>query len=147
MSHDPNADPFDLQRFVTAQAPIYDRVCRELVAGRKQSHWIWFIFPQMRGLGRSETARFYGIASRQEAQAYATHPLLGTRLRQCVMLVQAIQGRTLAEIMTAPDDLKFVSSMTLFAEVAVDPAPFAAALDKYAAGARDAATLALLAKS
>ena len=137
---------YNLQRFVDAQTPVYDRVCEELAAGRKQSHWIWYIFPQMRGLGRSETARYYGLASREEAQAFLEHPILRARLRQCVDLMMFVPARTLSEILAPPDDLKFISSMTLFGEVAAEPEPFVAALDKYAAGKRDDATLALLAK-
>ena len=137
-------DPFDLQRFVDAQAPVYARVLGELRAGRKQSHWIWYIFPQVRGLGRSATAIRYSIGSRDEAAAYIAHTLLGQRLRECTALLLAVEGHALAAIMPFPDDRKLVSSMTLFAEVAPDPAPFAAALEKYNCGARDEATLDIL---
>ncbi len=139
-----HADPFHLARFVDAQEPVYRRVLAELAAGRKRSHWIWYIFPQMQGLGRSETARFYGIAHRAEADAYLEHPLLGPRLLECSNLICAIEGRSLTDIMPFPDDLKFVSSMTLFAAVAAEPGPFLGALDKFAGGRQDAETLALL---
>ena len=138
------AEPFDLQRFADAQVPVYEQVCRELAAGEKRSHWIWFVFPQLRGLGHSHTAIKFGIASRAEAVAYLAHPVLGARFRECVRLILAVEGRTLEEIMAFPDDLKFISSMTLFAEVADDPALFLAAIEKYAAGVPDAATLELL---
>ncbi len=108
-------DPFNLERFVTAQRGVYDQACAELRAGRKQSHWMWFVFPQLRGLGRSELATRYGIACREEAEAYLLHPLLGPRLRECSRLVGEIEGRTIEEIFGYPDHLKFHSSMTLFA--------------------------------
>ena len=139
-----SSDPFDLQRFVDAQAPVYDRVCRELRAGSKQSHWIWYIFPHLKSLGRSATAITYGIADADEARAYLAHPVLGPRLVECTNLMLAVDGKPLSQIMPFPDDLKFISSMTLFAEVAPDPALFLAALAKYANGQRDAATLDLL---
>jgi len=140
----PAEDPFDLQRFVTAQAGAYDRVLAELRRGYKESHWIWFVFPQIRGLGRSPTAARFAISSRQEAQAYLQHALLGPRLRECTRLVTAIEGRTIRQILGAPDDLKFRSSMTLFAHVTADNKIFLDALDKYFGGEFDAATLARL---
>ncbi len=138
-------DPFKLQRFVDAQDPVYDQVRAELRAGAKASHWMWFVFPQLAGLGRSATAKFFGIASRAEAEAYRHHPLLGARLVACTGLVVAVQGRSAHDIFHSPDDLKFCSSMTLFEQVAPDEALFARALDKYFGGRRDARTLELLA--
>jgi uncharacterized protein (DUF1810 family) len=107
-------DRFDLQRFVDAQAPVYPRVLAELRQGRKQSHWMWFIFPQIAGLGHSPMAQRFAIASRAEALAYLGHGVLGSRLRECTALVNAVEGRTINEILGSPDDLKFRSSMTLF---------------------------------
>ena len=135
------ADPYNLQRFVDAQEPVYQRVCDELRAGRKTSHWMWFIFPQIAGLGRSETARRYAIASRAEARAYLDHPVLGPRLRECTRLVNRVEGRSVHQIFGAPDDLKFHSSMTLFATVAPDEGVFQEALAKYFGGALDQATV------
>ncbi len=140
----PAFDAFNLARFVDAQASVYVCVLAELSAGRKRSHSIWYIVPQLRGLSRSETARHSGIASPDEAVAYLAHPILGPRRLACTALMCEIEGRTLAEIMPFPDDLKFVSSMTLFEAVAPDPAPFIAALDNFAAGRRDQQTLSLL---
>src|SRR5580692_10629025 len=107
-------DPYDLQRFVNAQNPVYDQVCAELRAGKKESHWIWFIFPQLRGLGHSAMATAFGIVSRQEAQAYLGHALLGPRLRECAQFVNLVKGRSISQILGYPDDMKFRSSMTLF---------------------------------
>ena len=137
-------DPLDLERFVNAQGPVYDRVCAELSNGRKSSHWMWFIFPQLRGLGSSATAEKFGIASRAEAQAYLDHPVLGLRLRECAALVNQIEGRSVQQIFGYPDDLKFRSSMTLFASVAPGDHVFRDALEKYFAGEPDARTLELL---
>ncbi len=137
-------DSLDLQRFVDAQAPVIERVRAELTAGRKRSHWMWFVFPQVAGLGFSSMAARYAIASRAEAIAYLAHRLLGPRLVECTSLVVAVEGRSLNAILGSPDDLKFRSSMTLFAAVADDPSPFDAALAKYCGGERDARTLALL---
>ena len=137
-------DPYDLQRFVDAQRPVYAQVLSELGAGRKRSHWMWFIFPQIAGLGSSPMARRYAIASRDEAAAYLDHPLLGPRLRECTRVVKAIDGSGVEDIFGNPDDMKFRSSMTLFAQATSDNADFLAALDKYFAGARDPATLARL---
>ena len=135
------ADPFDLQRFVTAQDALYEQVCVELRGGRKEGHWIWFIFPQMRGLGSSAMANAFGIASREEAAAYLKHAVLGTRLRECTRLVNLVEGRSIDRIFGYPDDLKFRSSMTLFASVASDKQVFEDALRKYFGGEMDRLTL------
>lgn len=134
-------DPHDLQRFIDAQDGVWDEVVAELRAGRKASHWMWFVFPQLKSLGRSETARFYGIGSREEALAYWHHPVLGTRLREAVGLVLGVQGRSLHEIFGSPDDVKFRSSMTLFDAVAPDEPLFRAALDRFCEGSADPLTL------
>lgn len=136
-------DPHNLQRFVAAQAPVIDQVLRELRTGRKSSHWMWFIFPQLRGLGRSSMAEKYAIASREEAEAYLRHEVLSPRLRECVRLVNLVEGKSISEILGYPDDLKFHSSMTLFASVASesDGRIFSDALHKYFAGERDPLTL------
>src|SRR5260370_30494884 len=123
-------DAFDLQRFVDAQAPVYQRVVAELRHGQKQSHWMWFIFPQLAGLGHSPMARRFAIASREEAVAYLRHGILGSRLRECTALVNAVHGRAIPEIRASPDDLKFCSSMTLFGAVSSD-AVFADAIAKF----------------
>jgi uncharacterized protein (DUF1810 family) len=138
-------DPFDLQRFVDAQAPLYQGVLAELRHGRKQSHWMWFIFPQLAGLGQSPMARRFAIASREEAVAYLGHGVLGSRLRECAALVNAIEGQTIREILGSPDDLKFCSSMTLFGAVSSD-AVFADAIAKFYGGRSDRRTLDLLAR-
>jgi uncharacterized protein (DUF1810 family) len=139
------ADPFDLERFVTAQAATYERAERELQAGRKTSHWMWFVFPQLAGLGRSPMARRYAIGSLDEARAYLAHSLLGSRLIASTEAVLAAHGRSLAEIFGSPDDRKFRSSMTLFA-VASDArhAAFEDALVRLCEGTMDECTLALL---
>ncbi|MFN3625436.1 MAG: DUF1810 domain-containing protein [Hyphomicrobium sp.] len=141
----PDDDPYDLQRFVSAQHPVYDRVLAELRAGRKQSHWMWFVFPQISGLGSSPMSRRYAISCRAEATAYFEHPVLGPRLRECTRLVNAIAERKIGDIFASPDDMKFHSSMTLFSIAASDPAEFNAALAKYF-GYPDAATLDRLAE-
>jgi uncharacterized protein (DUF1810 family) len=135
--------PFDLDRFVAAQDPVYARVRAELAAGAKTSHWMWFVFPQLRGLGRSATAEHFGIENRAEAEAYLRHPVLGERLRECTRLALAVRGRDATGIFGTPDDMKFHSSMTLFAEVTDDPL-FAEALARYFSGLRDGRTLQLL---
>lgn len=135
------SDPFNLQRFIDAQADIYDEVVAELGAGRKRTHWMWFIFPQIKGLGSSPTAVHYAISSRDEAIAYLQHPLLGPRLIECTQLVNAVQGRSISQIFGYPDDLKFHSSMTLFAEAATDNKVFKDALEKYFDGKPDQLTL------
>jgi uncharacterized protein (DUF1810 family) len=134
-------DPFDLQRFVDAQDRVYDRVVAELRAGSKRSHWIWFIFPQLRELGSSPTARLFGIGSLAEAQAYLVHPVLGPRLRDCARLVVAIEGASIEEIFGWPDNLKVRSSMTLFARATADNADFLAVLDTFYGGEQDPLTL------
>jgi uncharacterized protein (DUF1810 family) len=137
-------DPFNLQRFVDAQDRVYDQVLAELRAGRKRSHWIWFIFPQLAALGNSSTAKHFGIDSLSEAQAYLAHPVLGARLRECTRLVMAIDGRSVDDIFGWPDNLKVRSSMTLFARAGDDNADFLAVLDKFYGGEQDARTRALL---
>jgi uncharacterized protein (DUF1810 family) len=139
------AEPPDLQRFVDAQRPVHDRVLAELRAGAKASHWMWFVFPQLRQLGHSGTALHYGIGSRAEAAAYWRHPLLGARLKECTALVLAVQGRSAWEIFGSPDDLKFRSCMTLFAQVAPEEPLFQRAIDQYYGGKPDSRTLDLLA--
>jgi uncharacterized protein (DUF1810 family) len=139
------ADPYNLERFVRAQEPVFARVCAELAAGRKQSHWMWFVFPQLRGLGSSPMAQRYAIASLDEARAYLSHPVLGERLRRCTDLVNRVEGRTAGEIFGYPDELKFRSSMTLFARAAgTAREPFENALAKYFRGEPDARTRELL---
>ena len=137
-------DPYDLQRFVTAQAGVHDQALDELRRGRKQSHWMWFVFPQIAGLGSSPTALFYAVRSLDEARAYLAHPVLGPRLREAAAAVNAVENRSAHEIFGSPDDLKFRSSMTLFHEAAPDEPLFRAALDKYSGGAPDVRTLELL---
>ena len=140
-------DPYNLQRFVDAQAPIYERVCSELRAGRKTSHWMWFVFPQLRGLGHSQMATTYGIGSRAEAEAYLKHPVLGSRLKECAQLANSVKGRSVEEIFGYPDDLKFRSSMTLFASVASEEPIFKDALEKHFDGEPDPRTVELLSTS
>lgn len=135
------SDPFKLQRFVDAQSRVIDQVSSELRAGRKRSHWMWYIFPQISGLGSSATARAFAISSLAEARAYLSHPVLGSRLRTCTGLVNAIEGRSIEEIFGYPDHLKFHSSMTLFARAAPDEAVFQSALQKFFGGRLDRFTL------
>jgi uncharacterized protein (DUF1810 family) len=135
------SDPFDLQRFVDAQARIYEQVLDELRAGRKRSHWIWFIFPQVAGLGSSATAARYAISSLDEARAYLRHDVLGPRLRECTRLVNAVQNRSIGEIFGSPDDMKVRSSMTLFARATVDNRDFVEMLARYYNGEEDPLTL------
>lgn len=140
-----NADCFDLSRFLTAQGHVLDRALEELRAGRKRTHWMWFIFPQLRGLGHSPTAQFYGIASHEEAIAYLDHPVLGQRLNMCTTLVLEAQARSLHDIFGSPDDLKFRSSMTLFSAISADDNNlFRRALDRWCGGQVDERTIALL---
>ncbi len=140
-------DPYHLQRFVDAQASCFAQVRTELVAGQKRSHWMWFIFPQMRGLGSSPMAQRFAISGLEEAKAYLVHPILASRLRDCTSLVNAVAGRSIGDIFGYPDDLKFHSSVTLFARAA-SPGPedqvFAEALAKYFDGVPDQATMDLL---
>ena len=140
-------DPFDLDRFLNAQAGVYPQVLAELRAGHKQSHWIWFIFPQMKGLGHSSHSQFYGIASFEEAKAYLRHPVLGPRLEECTILVLQVEKKTIERILGSPDDLKFRSSMTLFSRAASGASVFVQALDKYYGGKPDQLTLELIDKS
>jgi uncharacterized protein (DUF1810 family) len=140
-SDGPASDPFDLQRFVLAQSAVYPRVVSELRAGRKNSHWMWFVFPQAKGLGRSAMAHRYAISSLEEARAYLAHPQLGPRLRECVALVNAVRGRSIEEIFGYPDYLKFQSSMTLFARATTEDAVFRATLSKYFDGKEDEKTV------
>ena len=137
-------DPYSLERFVEAQRPVYDRVRAELRAGAKLSHWMWFVFPQLAGLGQSAMAQKYAISSLAEASAYLEHAMLGAHLRECTGLVNAIQGRTVRQIFGTPDDMKFRSSMTLFSRATADRAIFVSALDKYFGGEPDRLTLELL---
>jgi uncharacterized protein (DUF1810 family) len=138
MSHDGG---YDLQRFVGAQSRWFDRVCQELGRGRKESHWMWFVFPQLKGLGHSAMANRYAISSRQEAEAFLRHAVLEARLRHCTQLVLRVHGRSIEQIFGYPDDVKFRSSMTLFAAVTKDNSIFKEALDKYFAGQPDPMTL------
>ena len=138
------ADPYNLDRFVSRPGRVYPQVLAELAAGRKRGHWIWFIFPQMKGLGRSAQSEYYGIGSLEEAAAYARHPLLGPRLVECTQLVNQVEGCTIREILGPPDDLKFRSSMTLFARAAEETTVFNYALKKYFNGEADLQTLNLL---
>jgi len=137
----PGNDPFHLQRFVDAQNPVYESVLAELGAGRKVGHWMWFIFPQIAGLGHSGMSRRFAISGRAEAQAYLHHPVLGPRLRECARLVTEVEGRSIDEILGYPDDRKFRSSMTLFLEVAPGDPVFQAALQKYFDGQLDQFTV------
>jgi uncharacterized protein (DUF1810 family) len=137
-----SADAFQLERFVEAQNSVYAAVLKELRRGEKRSHWMWFIFPQIRGLGRSPMAEKFAIASLEEGRAYLAHEVLGARLRECTGLVNAVEGRTANEIFGHPDDLKFHSSMTLFARAAVGESVFRQALEKYFGEEMDGATMA-----
>jgi uncharacterized protein (DUF1810 family) len=136
---------YDLERFVQAQAGMHERVVAELRAGRKTGHWMWFVFPQVAGLGRSEMSRFYAIASLDEARAYLAHPVLGPRLRECATIVAATQGRSAEAIFGAIDATKLRSCMTLFLRAAPDDTAFAAVLDGFFDGLADPATDELLA--
>ena len=138
-------DPHDLQRFVAAQSGVYREALTELRAGAKFSHWMWFVFPQVAGLGSSPMARKYAIQSRAEAEAYVNHPILGPRLQECTQALLAVEGKTAEQVMGRPDDIKLKSSMTLFAAVAPADSPYRAVLEKYFAGEPDAATLRFLA--
>ena len=140
-------EPYDLGRYLEAQNGVYEQVREELLSGQKRSHWMWFIFPQLKGLGSSSTARFYAIGSLAEARAFLAHPLLGVRLRECTRLVNDVRGRTLQEIFGYPDHLKFRSCMTLFERAAGSAqadAVFRTALDQYCGGEGDPRTLELL---
>ena len=134
-------DPYDLERFVEAQEGAYEQACAELRSGRKTGHWIWFIFPQMKGLGMSAMSERYGIGSLEEARAYLAHPVLGPRLREISEIVLGIEGRTVEEIFGWPDDMKLRSSMTLFAMASGDKRVFVDVLAKYFGGERDQKTV------
>ena len=137
-------DPFDLARFTSAQEGVYGRALAEVRGGLKRSHWMWFIFPQIEGLGSSPTAEYYAIGSLAEARQYLRHPVLGARLRECAEAVLAVEGRSASEIFGYPDDLKLRSSMTLFARVAEADSVFARVLAKYYGGQQDPMTLGIL---
>lgn len=136
-------DPFDLSRFVDAQAPVVERVRAELKRGRKTSHWIWFVFPQVAGLGMSMMSQKYAIGSADEARAYLAHPVLGQRLRECVEILLEQEGRSAHAIFGSPDDMKLRSCLTLFSETSGEEV-FLRALDKYFDGEPDAGTLRIL---
>jgi uncharacterized protein (DUF1810 family) len=139
------ADTFDLQRFVDAQEPVIEQVRAELAAGRKRSHWMWFIFPQVAGLGRSDMAQRYAISGLAEARAYLAHPVLGARLLECSQLAAAVGSDDAHAVFGEPDDLKFHSSMTLFAEASPGEPVFKTCLQKYFQGEPDEATQSILA--
>ena len=132
------------EHFVEAQKPVYESVCVELTVGRKASHWMWFIFPQLKALGRSVTAKHFGLEGRDEAAAYWRHPLLGSRLKHCAELVLAVQGKTAHDIFGSPDDMKLKSCMTLFEAVSPDETVFGRVLNELFEGRRDEATCTLL---
>jgi uncharacterized protein (DUF1810 family) len=134
-------DPFNLRRFVEAQEPVFGHVRSELAEGRKRTHWMWFVFPQISGLGFSAMSRKYALSGWAEAQAYLAHPVLGTRLRDCAMLVDALEGKSAVDIFGPVDARKFQSCMTLFAAVADGQNIFDGALQKYFAGEEDRETL------
>lgn len=138
--HD-TADPYNLQRFVDAQNRVFEEVRSELRQGQKETHWMWFVFPQIRGLGYSPMAERFAIDSLDEAKAYLRHPILGPRLEECTQLVNAVEGRSIEEIFGSPDDLKFRSCMTLFAQAAPENTLFQDALQKYFDGKSDDLTL------
>ena len=137
-------DPDDLERFVEAQSAIFEQALAEIRSGRKRSHWMWFIFPQFRGLGASPTSQHYAIASLAEAEAYLRHPILGPRLQECVQALLALDGPTASEIFGYPDDLKLRSSATLFAHVSPPASSFEQLLEKYFDGERDSRTIRLI---
>ena len=134
-------DPYNLRRFMDAQNPVFEQVCSELRNGHKRGHWMWFVFPQIKGLGYSQTAHQFAISSREEAEAYLDHPILGPRLRECTRLVTLVEGRSTNQIFGYPDDLKFRSCMTLFAHATSDNQVFKDALQKFCGGEFDHATL------
>ncbi len=137
-------DPYNLQRFVDAQQPVYEQVCAELRRGNKTGHWMWFIFPQIQGLGSSETARYFAISCYEEAAAYLEHQLLGSRLKECTQLLTLIEGKSIDQILGHPDNLKFKSSMTLFANATRENEVFLTALKMYFGGESDPMTIARL---
>jgi len=139
-----NNDPYNLDRFIAAQEGIFGDVLKELENGRKQTHWMWFIFPQIDGLGFSSTTKYYAIKSLEEARQYLNHPVLGVRLLQCAGLVLAVEGKSANEIFSSPDDLKLKSSMTLFASVTGADPVFVRVLEKYFHGKQDERTIAFI---
>ncbi len=139
-------DPYDLQRFISAQEGVYERALAELQSGKKRSHWMWFIFPQVEGLGQSPTSKYYAITSAAEAREYLAHPLLGTRLHECAEAVLILEGRSASEVFGFPDDLKFRSCMTLFAEIAGADSVFARVLRQVFDDQRDRQTLEFLSR-
>jgi uncharacterized protein (DUF1810 family) len=139
------SDPFDLERFVDAQRHVYDQAIEELRAGRKRSHWMWFIFPQYEGLGSSETSRYFALKSLDEARAYLAHEILGRRLRECADAVLAVEGKSAHQIFGSPDDMKLRSSATLFAQIEPAASVFEELLDRYFDGLADPQTLRLIA--
>jgi uncharacterized protein (DUF1810 family) len=146
MSLPPADDPHGLRRFLDAQRGCHDGVLAELRAGRKRTHWMWFVFPQVEGLGHSSTARHYAIRSLDEARAYLAHPVLGERLRECAAIVAGIPECSAREIFGSPDDLKLRSSMTLFEHVAGGGTVFSRVLERFYRGERDARTLGIVAE-
>jgi uncharacterized protein (DUF1810 family) len=138
------SDPFELRRFVDAQQPVYQKVVSELRGGHKRSHWIWFIFPQIAGLGHSPISQYYAIQSLDEARSYLAHPVLGPRLIECTQILLDLRDGSISEILGSPDDLKFRSSMTLFSQASNDGDSFRAALTKYFEGKPDSSTLSRL---
>jgi uncharacterized protein (DUF1810 family) len=144
ISENNSEDPYNLQRFVMAQEAVFGLVCAELIRGRKSGHWMWYIFPQFRGLGTSGMSVLYAIGSIAEAQAYLQHPLLGTRLRKCCELLMEIEGLVIEQILDYPDDIKLRSSMTLFIQASKDNALFRRVLKRYFGGEMDRTTLYLL---
>jgi uncharacterized protein (DUF1810 family) len=137
-------DTYDLKRFLIAQDGVYERALAELKEGQKRTHWMWYIFPQIDGLGYSPTAKRYAIRSLEEARQYLSHPVLGKRLLECTEAVVALRGGSVSEIFGYPDDMKFKSSMTLFEQIAGAGSVFSSALDRYCHGERDAKTLRLI---
>ena len=140
------SDPYDLNRFISAQEGVYDRALAELRGGLKRSHWMWYIFPQIEGLGHSPTTRLYSIKSLEEARQYLAHPVLGARLAECAEAVLGVQGHSASDIFGHPDDWKLQSSMTLFALVSNPGSVFERVLDKYYGGKQDSRTLQIVGK-
>ena len=134
-------DPYNLQRFIEAQESVIDQACAELAAGRKRSHWMWYVFPQIAGLGHSGIAQKFAISSLAEAKAYLAHPILGERIRKCADLVNRTNGPSIGEVFPFPDNLKFASSMTLFAQAVAENEVFMEAIKKYFGGKFDPLTM------
>lgn len=141
------SDPYDLTRFVEAQEAVYDQALSELHAGRKRSHWMWYVFPQFDGLGMSPTSKLYAIKSVQEARAYVTHPILGPRLIECAQAALQVEGRSALEVFGSPDDMKLRSCATLFASVSPKGSVFHGIIDKFFDGEQDARTIALMTRA